>query len=94
MKHLAPISYKADLIGQQLGVDYDFIEGLNACKKSHETKLIEVLQNWIQMETSPVTLENIVEVIGGPVVKNKRLGISLQQLFRDANKSTIKKQSK
>ena len=94
MKHLAPISYKADLIGHQLGVDYGFIEGLNISNKSNETKLIEVLQKWIQMKPSPVTLENIIEVIGGPVVQNKDIAISLQQLFRDVDKNIIKKQSK
>ena len=73
MKHLAPISYKADLIGNQLKVDSGFIEGLKLSMKSNETKLIEVLQKWREMEPSPVTLENIIEVIGGPVVQSKNI---------------------
>ena len=91
MKHLAPISYKADLIGNQLRVDSGFIEGLKLTNKTSETKLIEVLQNWIQMELSPVTLTNIIEVVGGPVVKNKELAKSLQQLSMDVSQNTTKK---
>lgn len=86
MKHLAPISYKADLIGNQLKVDSGFINGLKLSTKSNETKLIEVLENWIQMEPSPVTLENIIEVIGGPVVQSKNIAISLQQSFGNTDK--------
>ena len=83
---MAPISYKADLIGNQLKVDSGFIEGLKLSMKSNETKLIEVLQKWREMEPSPVTLENIIEVIGGPVVQSKNIAISLQQSFGNTDK--------
>ena len=67
VQRLACVSSKWDLVGGELGVDENFISGLRISENSNETKLTDILQRWMEMKPTPVTWENVIEVVGGPV---------------------------
>ena len=50
--------------------------------KPHVTKLTDVLQKWIDIKPTPVTWENIIGVVGGPVVQKQDVAITMQQSLR------------
>ena len=50
--------------------------------KLHITKLTDVLQKWIDTKPTPVTWENIIGVVGGPVVQKQEVAITIQQSLR------------
>ena len=79
MQLLAPVSSKWDLLGDQLGVEHNFIAGLKNSNKSDQTRLTEILQKWIEMKPTPVTWDNIIKVVGGPVVQNQNVAITIQK---------------
>lgn len=79
---LAPISARWDLLGVQLGVEENFIEGLKNCEKAYETKLTEVLQKWINTKSTPVTWEKVIEVVKGPVVQKVNVAVTIQEYLR------------
>lgn len=71
------------MIGVQLGVDSNTIKSLSESNKSEETKLVEILQKWTEMKPTPVTWENIIKVVGGPVVQQLNVAITIQQSLKE-----------
>ena len=82
MQILAPISARWDLLGGQLGVAPNFIESLKTSNKTNETILTEILQKWIEMKPTPVTWDNIINVVGGPVVAKLDVAITIQKSLK------------
>ena len=93
---LAPISSRWDLLGGQLGVEGDFIEGLKNCEKALNTKLTEVLQKWIDTKPTPVTWEKVIEVVKGPVVQKVDVAVTIQEYLKHIRieQRKVKRQSK
>lgn len=79
---LACVSSKWDLVGGQLGVDENFISGLRISENSNETKLTDILQRWMEMKPTPVTWENVIEVVRGPVVKEPEVAKDIRKSLR------------
>ena len=79
---LAPISSRWDLLGGQLGVEPNIIESLQNSNKPDKTRLTEILQRWIEMKPTPVTWDNIIKVVGGSVVENQSVAITIQKSLK------------
>ena len=69
---LSPVSAQWDEIGGLLGVDPNTINGLHTSNLSNQVKLDKMLQSWFNMGPTPVTWNNIISVLEGPL-KNKSL---------------------
>ena len=78
LKFLSSISAKWQEMGELLGVHSNIIEGLCISNKSNIVKMSEVLQNWLDNEPTPVTWENIISVLEGPLQK-KLLGDEIRK---------------
>ena len=82
VKLLACVSFKWNLVGGQLGVDENFINELRISENLNETKLTDILQRWMKMKPTPVTWENVIEVVGGPVVKAPEVAKDIRQSLK------------
>ena len=69
---LAKINHLWDKIGASLRVDYNIIEGLHRRNEDNGSKLYEIVQKWKETKSSPVTWENIITEVKGPIVGNFR----------------------
>ena len=78
LKFLSSISAKWQEIGDLLGVDSDTIEGLYFSNKPNHVKMSEVLQYWLDNEPTPVTWDNIISVLDGPL-KKKSVGDEIRK---------------
>ena len=67
---LAEIDYSWDKIGTSLRVDYKIIEGLHRSNEDNGYKLHVILQKWKESKSSPLTWENIITEVEGPIVGN------------------------
>ena len=79
---LATVSSRWDSLGGQLAVEPNFIESLKISNKSYKTTLTEILQKWIEMKPTPVTWDNIINVVGGPVVERLDVAITIQKSLK------------
>ena len=79
---LACVSFKWDLVGGQLGVNENFISGLRISENLNETKLTDILQRWMEMKPTPVTWENVIEVVGGSVVKEPEVAKDIRESLK------------
>ena len=79
---LATVSSRWDSLGGQLGVEPNFIESLKTSNKFNKTRLTEILQKWIEMKPTPVTWDNIINVVGGPVVEKLDVAITIQKSLK------------
>ena len=79
MNLLTCISARWKLLGDQLEVEANFIECLEKSTESDKTKLRDVLQKWIEMKPTPVTWENIINVVGGPVIQKQDVAMTIKE---------------
>ena len=88
---LAPIKSKWDLISGELGVDIDIIDDLN---KSDDMKLNEVIQKWVETNSTPTTWDNIIEIVKGPILQSPDVASNIQdyldQILDKQEQSTVK----
>ena len=75
---LSSIAAKWQEIGDLLGVDPDTIEGLCCSNFSNQVKMSKMLQSWLDNEPTPVTWDNLISVLEGPLQK-KSLAIEIRQ---------------
>ena len=78
---LAPIASSWWIIGKGLGVSHDYLTGLDQSNMSDQVKLDHVLDMWIKMD-SEVTWKTILDVLMGPLVKNKTLAKEIYQYLK------------
>ena len=57
-------------IGILLKVEDSFLHGLFESARDNTTKLHKVLTRWMNMMTSPVTWQNIISSVEGPIIAN------------------------
>ena len=84
LKQLVPIDTSWHSIGNGLGVDYNFLQGLTQPNMSNQTRLDHVLQKWIELndQASPVNWKTIIDVVKGPLVQNKALAKEIYQYLK------------
>ena len=70
LKLLADINNKWREIGLSLKVANNVLKGLTIQNMTNFLKLDEVLQSWIETESSPVTWDTMITAIEGPFVNN------------------------
>ena len=59
-------------IGLALRVSSDYLDGLSRSQDTPSTKLSNVIRNWMDSQSSPVTWKTMISAIEGPIVNNKR----------------------
>ena len=69
---LSRVSAQWDEIGCLLGVDTNTINGLHTLNLTNQVKLDKMLQSWFNNEPTPVTWNNIISILEGPL-NNKSL---------------------
>ena len=65
---LACIKHKWNEVGSSLGVQTCVLNGLSQSNKTNMVRLTEVLTSWRDTTSSPVTWENIIRSVEGPIV--------------------------
>ena len=85
-------------IGNGLGVSYNELRGLTQSTHENQRKLTEVIQIWIEMDgkdgSAPVTWNTIIDLLKGPLVKNKALALKIYQLLKEESTKEQTAQSK
>ena len=74
LMQLAFINFQWRNIGNGLGVSYSDLQGLAERNDSNQTRLDQVIQNWLDMngqgEGAPVTWKTILDVVKEPPIEN------------------------
>ena len=82
LRMLSSVTTKWFEIGDLLGVDYNTIEGLHYSNYSDQVKMSKMLQSWLDNKPTPVTWDNIINVIEGPLQKES-LAIDIHKFLMD-----------
>ena len=84
LKWLVDIDASWRGIGLDLGISYNYLDGLARSSMSNQTRLDHVLQKWIEMdsEATPVIWKVIIDVVKGPLVQNKALAIEIYKSLK------------
>ena len=85
MRLLSPATAKWVEMGLLLGVDYNTIDGLCYSNSSDHVKMSKMLQSWLDNQPTPVTWENIIGTIEGPLQK-KSLAIEIRKFLMDESR--------
>ena len=72
LNFLSPVSAHWEEIGGLLKVDANTINGLHTSNLTNQVKLDKMLQSWFNNEPTPVTWNNIISILEGPL-NNKSL---------------------
>ena len=80
LRFLSSITSKWQEIGDLLGVDPNTIEELYHSNFSAQVKMSKVLQSWLDNEPTPVTWDNVISILNGPLQK-KSLAIEICQFL-------------
>ena len=87
LNQLACIDASWRKIGYGLGVSYNKLQGLAQTTHDDLIKLSDVIQKWIEMDGkddgAPVTWITILDVLKGPLVKNKNLAMKMYQSLKE-----------
>ena len=67
LTHLTCISAKWYEMGGLLGVDSNTLDGLSSSNFTNDVKLSKMLQNWLDNKPTPVTWEDILRILEGPL---------------------------
>ena len=59
-------------IGLALNVEPNFLHGLSSSSDSNEVKLANVIENWMNTQSSPITWEKVISAIEGPIVGHNK----------------------
>ena len=68
---LADVNNMWQEVGLALGVDSNFLEGLQKEKDGNTTKLSKVIRRWINNKSSPVTWETVITAMEGRIIANR-----------------------
>ena len=79
LKLLASISAHWQEIGLSLAVCSNDLEKIQQVPDSAEVKLSKVINTWINTKSSPITWENVISSIEGPIVSNKKKGDEIRK---------------
>ena len=65
---LAGMSHMWQEIGLALNVESNFLHGLSSSSDSNEVKLANVIEYWMNTQSSPITWETVISAIESPIV--------------------------
>ena len=82
---LSPIYHLWRELGDLLGVDSGKINSLSISLHTDLAKMSDVLQSWLDSEPTPVTWNNIINMIEGPL-QNKTLADEICQKVISSSK--------
>ena len=82
LRLLYPVKANCHEIGYLLGVDSNTIDMLYTSNYSDQMKMSKMLQSWLDNEPTPVTWDNIIDVIEGPLQK-KSLAMEIRKFLMD-----------
>ena len=98
LTQLACINFQWRNIGNGLGVSYNDLQGLAEHNDSNQTRLDQVIQNWLDMngqgEGAPVTWMSILDVINGPLVQNITHAMTIYEYLKQRSSVQQSTQSK
>ena len=80
LRFLSSITDKWQEIGDLLGVDRCTIEELCHSHFSDQVKMSKMLQSWLDNEPTPVTWDNVISILKGPL-QEKSLALEICQFF-------------
>ena len=80
LRFLSSVAEKWQEIGDLLGVKSETIEMLYNSNLSDQNKMSKMLQSWLDNEPTPVTWNNFITVIEGPL-QMKSLAIEICQFL-------------
>ena len=80
---LSPVAVKWHEIGDLLGVDSDTMDSLSMANRTDLVKMSKMLQKWLDNEPTPVTWDNILKVLEGPL-QMKSLAVEIRQLLNSS----------
>ena len=72
-------SHKWEEIAADLQLPRGTISSIKNSKTSNELKLNRVLYEWKEQQTMPFTMDSIINVMEGPIVKNKAVANKLRE---------------
>ena len=85
-------------IGEGLGVGYNVLKSLDESNKPNQTRLSEVIQTWLDMnsqgEGAPVIWSTILEVVKGPLVQNTIQAMTIYEKLKQESSIQQVTQSK
>ena len=76
---LANIEHKWYEVGSSLGVQTSVLNGLSQSNKTNMVRLAEVLTSWRDTTSSPVTWENIIRSMEGPIVGQHSTAVTIHE---------------
>lgn len=82
MDVLTPVMARWDMIGVQLEVDDDVIDGLRTSPAANNTKLDTILTEWMNNTQPPVTWDTIIAVIESNPIRNRRVAGQIREFLR------------
>ena len=65
---LADVSHMWQQIGLALKVKQNFLHSLSSRPDANNIRLANVIENWMNTQSSPVTWETVISAIEGPIV--------------------------
>ena len=83
LRVLSPVAAKWYEIGDLLGVDSNTIDSLSVSNYHNSVKMSKMLQSWLENEPTPVTWDNILKVLEGPL-EMKSLAVQIQQFLNSS----------
>ena len=70
-------------LGDLLGVDSGTIKSLSTSPCTELVKMSDILQSWLDNEPTPVTWNNIIDMIEGPL-QNKRFADEIREKVKSS----------
>ena len=84
---LADIAYDWERIGLSLKVGYSILGSLDQSKFTNIKRLSEVIQYWIDTQSTPVTWETVISAVEGPIVRKKKAADNIRKFLLQENQS-------
>ena len=94
LKKLAPICVRWREIGNGLGMDFYYLDGLaKDITISNQIRLEHVLQKWKDLDSpaAPVTWKTVIDVVKGPLVENKALANKMYEYLKHKTSTVTSK---
>ena len=76
---LACIEHKWYEVGSSLGVRTSVLDGLSQSNKTNMVRLAEVLTSWRDTTSSPITWENIIRSVEGPIIGQHSTAVTIRE---------------
>ena len=79
---MSSIAFRWYIIGEVLGIEYNYLASLQNKISSDIEKLVEVLQHWMDTMPTPVTWNTILQVIESPPIESKITVMEMEMFLK------------